>query len=169
MTPIQTRRLVLDELRLSDKEAFFRNIAHDRTVLETFMCPYAETMEDLDFAPYLAHRDSGRLLAIRLKDTQELIGILTRFGEAGDACEIGYAVGSAHWNRGYATEAVRVFLAQLFREGFRTISVGFFTGNDASRRVMEKCGMTYSRFAAKELTYLDLERDVTYYCIRNME
>lgn len=41
----------------------------------------------------------------------------------------------------------------------------FFTGNDASRRVMEKCGMTYDHFSAKELTYLGKERDLTYYVI----
>ena len=42
----------------------------------------------------------------------------------------------------------------------------FFTGNDASRRVMEKCGMTYSRFSEKEFVYLGTERDLTYYVIR---
>ena len=31
---------------------------------------------------------------------------------------------------------------------------------------MEKCGMRYSRFSEKELTYLDRERDLIYYEIR---
>ena len=166
VSPIETERLILDPLRQTDRESFFRCIAHDRKVLETFLCPYAETLESFDFSPYLAHRDSGRVLAIRLKDSQELIGIVTRFEEQGDACEIGYAVGSDYWKRGYATEAVRAFIRSLFEQGFRTVSAGFFTGNDASRRVMEKCGMTFRRFAAKELTYQGLERDVTYFAIR---
>ena len=42
----------------------------------------------------------------------------------------------------------------------------FFTGNDASRRVMEKCGMVYSHDSPKELTYLGIERDLIYYAIR---
>ena len=41
----------------------------------------------------------------------------------------------------------------------------FFTGNDASRRVMEKCGMAFDHFSEKELTYLGSERDLTYYAI----
>ncbi len=54
----------------------------------------------------------------------------------------------------------------LFREkGMQTVYASFFTGNDASRRVMEKCGMSYDHFSEKELTYLDVERDLTYYAI----
>ena len=47
----------------------------------------------------------------------------------------------------------------------RTVYASFFTGNDASRRVMEKCGMTYDHFSEKELTYLGVERDLMYYAI----
>lgn len=54
----------------------------------------------------------------------------------------------------------------LFSEkGLHTVYASFFAGNDASRRVMEKCGMTYDHFSAKELTYLGKERDLTYYVI----
>ena len=104
------------------------------------------------------------MYAIRLKETGRLIGILSYFGEKEDSCEIGYGIGSAYWNRGYATEAVGRFLEYLFREkGMRTVYASFFTGNEASRRIMEKCGMRYSRFSEKELTYLDVPRDLTYY------
>jgi GNAT superfamily N-acetyltransferase len=47
----------------------------------------------------------------------------------------------------------------------QTVYASFFTGNDASRRVMEKSGMTFNHFSEKELTYLDVERDLTYYAI----
>ena len=42
---------------------------------------------------------------------------------------------------------------------------GYFTGNDASRRVMEKCGMQYLRFSPQEFEYLGEPRDLTYYAI----
>jgi hypothetical protein len=32
---------------------------------------------------------------------------------------------------------------------------------------MEKCGMTYDHFSEKELTYLGIERDLTYYAIHS--
>ena len=164
---IKTERLVIDPVRETDKEDVFLNIPHDRKVLETFICPYAETPEEFDFSAYPANRN---ILAIRLKDTGRLIGILVCFNETAESCEIGYALGSGYWHRGYATEAVEAYLEHCFRDkGLRTVRASFFTGNEASRRVMEKCGMTYSRFSEKELTYLGTERDLTYYEISRDE
>ena len=164
---METERLLIDPVRESDKEDYFVNISHDRKVLETFICRYAETMEEFDFSSYLGRQD---LFAIRLRKTRHLIGIILYFDEKEDSCEIGYGVGSGFWNQGYATEAVHCFLRYLFHEkGMNTIYASFFTGNDASRRVMEKCGMHYSHFVENELTYLGVPRDLTYYKITKEE
>ena len=160
---IETDRLIIDSIRESDREDYFRNISHDRKVLETFICRYAQTLDEFDFSPYLCNEN---LFAIRLKESGKLIGILVICDKTEESCEIGYGIGSAYWNHGYATEAVRAFIASLFEvQGLRTVCASFFTGNDASRHVMEKCGMTYSHFTEKELTYLGAERDLTYYAI----
>ena len=164
---METKRLLIDPIRESDKEDYFVNISHDRKVLETFICRYAETMEEFDFSSYPGRQD---LFAIRLRKTGRLIGIILYFDEKEDSCEIGYGIGSGFWNQGYATEAVRCFLKYLFHEkGMNTIYASFFTGNDASRRVMEKCGMHYSHFVENELTYLGVPRDLTYYKITKEE
>ncbi len=160
---METERLIIDPIRAADKEDYFINISHDKKVLENFICRYADTLEDFDFSSYPGRQE---LFAIRLKETGRLIGIILYFDEKEDSCEIGYGIGSAFWNQGYATEAVRRFLEYLFREkGMQTVYASFFTGNDASRRVMEKSGMTFDHFSEKELTYLDVERDLTYYAI----
>lgn len=160
---METERLIIDPIRAADKEDYFINISHDKKVLETFICRYADTLEDFDFSSYPGRQD---LFAIRLKETGRLIGIILYFDEKEDSCEIGYGIGSGFWNQGYATEAVGRFLEYLFREkGMHTVYASFFTGNDASRRVMEKCGMTFDRFSEKELPYLGIERDLTYYAI----
>ncbi len=160
---METKRLIIDAIRETDKADYFRNLSHDRKVLETFICKYTETPEELDISPYLTNE---KMFAIRLKETGRLIGIILYFNDDGCSCEIGYGLGSAYWKKGYATEAVRRFLDYCFNEkGFRTVNASFFTGNDASRRVMEKCGMTFDRFSEKELKYLGLERDLTYYSI----
>ena len=164
---METERLILDEILESDKEDYFVNISHDKGVLETFICRYAETLEEFDFSKYLGRKD---LFAVRLRETGQLIGIILYFDETEDSCEIGYGIGSAYWNRGYTTEAVRRFLQFLFEEkGFRKVYASFFTGNDASRHVMEKCGMVYDRFVEKELNYLGVDRDLTYYVIERSE
>ena len=132
-------------------------------MLETFICRYADSLEEFDFSSYPGRQD---LFAIRLKETGHLIGIILYFDEKEDSCEIGYGIGSGFWNQGYATEAASRFLEYLFREkGMRTVYASFFTGNDASRRVMENCCMTFDHFSEKELTYLGIDRDLTYYAI----
>ena len=164
---METERLIIDPLLESDKEAYFYLIPHDREVLKTFMSKYAETPEEFDFSAYPGRED---ISAIRRKEDGRLIGIVDYFGVQDSACEIGYAIGSAYWGRGYATEAVRKYLEYLFTvKGIRTVYAAFFTGNEASRRVMEKCGMTYDHFSEKELSYLGRERDLIYYVIRRSE
>ena len=160
---MKTERLIIDQIRETDKKDYFINISHNKKVLETFIYRYADSMEEFDFSTYPGRQN---LFAIRLKETGHLIGIILYFDEKVDSCEIGYGIGSLFWNQGYATEAVGQFLEYLFREkGMQTVYASFFTGNEASRRVMEKCGMTYDHFSEKELTYLDVERDLTYYAI----
>lgn len=160
---METERLIIDEIRESDKEDYFYNISHDKKVLETFICKYVEDIKDFDFSPYLANKN---IYAIRLKSTNKLIGIILYFDETQESCEIGYGIGSNYWNNGYVTETVKAFIKYLFeKKGFNTVYASFFVGNDASKRVMEKNGMTYNRYSAKELEYLGKERDLIYYVI----
>ena len=163
---METERLIIDRLKSDDREDYFYNISHDKKVLETFICNYAESLDGFDISKYI---ENDNLYAIRLKETGHLIGIILYFDETADSCEIGYGIGSKYWNRGYVTEAVRRFIDFLFKEkGFSTVFASYFTGNEASRRVMEKSGMTYDHFSEKELTYLGVERDLTYYSIRRI-
>ena len=160
---METDRLILDRVKETDKTDYFNNISHDRKVLEPFVCRYAESLEAFDFSTYPGRDD---LFAIRLKATGRLIGIILYFDETDGTCEIGYGIGSEHWGKGYATEAVKRFLTFLFEEkGMKTVTASYFTGNDASRRVMEKCGMQYLRFSPQEFEYLGKPRDLTYYAI----
>ena len=164
---METERLIIDVITENDKADYFNNISHDKKVLETFICHYEETLDDFDFTRYAGHE---KMFAIRLKETSALIGIILYFSEQDNGCEIGYGIGSRYWNRGYVTEAVMRFLDYLFNEkGFERVCASFFTGNTASKRVMEKCGMSYSRYSEKELEYLGVARDLTYYSISREE
>ena len=158
-----TDRLVIDRVTKEDKEDYFNNISHDKRVLETFVCTYSESIEEFDFTRYL---EMDNLFAIRLKDTGRLIGIILWFGEEDNTCEIGYGIGSGYWNKGYATEAVGRFIEYCFDElGYNKVYASYFTGNDASKKVMEKCGMKYDHFSEKEMEYQGVLKDLTYYVI----
>ena len=158
---METERLIIDEIREFDREDYYKNISHDREVLKTFVCTYIEKIEDMDISKYIGRDD---MFAIRMKDTKRLIGIILFFDGDGDSCEIGYGIGSEYWGMGYGTEAVKRFLQYCMDEkGFNTVYASFFTGNEASKRIMEKCGMTFDHFNEKELVYQGEEKDLTYY------
>lgn len=108
------------------------------------------------------------LLAIREKRNDNLIGVFVEcdVNQEIQSLEIGYGLGSKHWGNGYMTEVVKAMLAYYFKHtAFRTVYASFFPENTASKRVMEKCGMTYSHTVEKEFTYLGKERDLVYYKI----
>ena len=58
--------------------------------------------------------------------------------------ELGYVTLPRYQNRGVMTEALTAAIAEAFRAGYQRVEAGFFEGNTASRRVMEKCGMKAS-------------------------
>ncbi len=74
---------------------------------------------------------------------------LTAIGEMGckgapdlsGAVDIGYGLNVSVWNRGYATEMLRAFVAKLLEQpGIRVVAAETATTNPASARVLEKSG-----------------------------
>ena len=156
-----TERLIINHVVEDDKVDYFNNISHDKKVLETFVCNYAEDLDSFCFSKYLNRDD---IFAIRLKENGRLIGILTKYLVEGDTVEIGYGIGSKYWNNGYTTEAVREFIKYLINdEHYKIVLASFFTNNLASKRVMEKVGMVYSHTNIGELEYQGISRDLIYY------
>ena len=140
---IETKRLVIDNLKASDKENYFINISNDKEVLKTFMCSYESDLDSFDFKRYVNRED---VFAIRKKDTLDLIGIFveTKIGKEKDALEIGYGLGSRYWGNGYMPEAARALMKRGFEElGMRTIWCAYYEGNYKSKRVQEKLGFEY--------------------------
>ena len=105
-----------------------------------------------------------------IKETGNLIGIITKFNNEDKSIEIGYGIGSQYWNKGYVTEAVISYLDEIFKnDQYDTVYASFFTNNLASKRVMEKLGMTFSHTNIEELEYLGVKRDLIYYKISKKE
>ena len=63
-----------------------------------------------------------------------------------DEASLGYRLRRAAWGRGYATEGVRALIRKGFAElGLRRVIANTYEYNLASRRVMEKAGLTLAR------------------------
>jgi RimJ/RimL family protein N-acetyltransferase len=75
--------------------------------------------------------------------------------------ELGYRLRKAAWGKGYATEGARALIRKGFTElGVRRVVAATYQDNVASRRVMEKVGMTLVR--SYRLTSADLAAQDTY-------
>ena len=73
-----------------------------------------------------------------------LLGAVTLSWVHRRLAELGYWAGSAHWNRGYCSEAVGAIIGCAFeRLGITKILAEHLRGNPASGRVMQKAGMRY--------------------------
>jgi len=73
-------------------------------------------------------------------------GIKHAIVEGKDEIELAYAVSSAHWNKGFATEMSEAALKVGFEELHRERIVAFtLPHNKGSRTVMEHCGFIYQR------------------------
>ncbi|MFE2498153.1 GNAT family N-acetyltransferase [Streptomyces scopuliridis] len=60
--------------------------------------------------------------------------------------ELGYRLRRAAWGRGYATEGARALVRVAFTDlGTERVTAQTMTVNTASRRVLEKAGLTYVR------------------------
>jgi RimJ/RimL family protein N-acetyltransferase len=86
---------------------------------------------------------SGLRFGIELAERGELIGnaSLFSFSEQNRRCELGYVLGSAHWGRGYVTEALTALLDYGFTElDLNRVEADIDPRNSASRRVLERLG-----------------------------
>jgi RimJ/RimL family protein N-acetyltransferase len=64
----------------------------------------------------------------------------------GEEVELGYRLRASAWSKGYATEASRALIRKAFSDlGVRRVFAQTMAVNTASRRVMEKSGLTYRR------------------------
>ena len=72
-----------------------------------------------------------------------MVGIcnLGDFEDSSRRCEIGYDIKKSKWNKGYATEAIKLLVNfALCDMNLNRVEAFVTPGNDVSVRVLEKCG-----------------------------
>ena len=84
-----------------------------------------------------------------------------------DRCraEIGYALGSEHWNKGIATHVVKLVAETIFRERpeLERLEAVVDVENVASQRVLEKAG--FEREGVLEKKFIQKARDMVIYSL----
>ena len=148
MTTLETERLLLRPLGLDDLE-WLVSLRGDADVMRYIgnegAVPREKTIERL--GRYLrCWEDHGLgMFGIRFRGAADAVGWagLQPLEEPGEM-EVGYAFGKSAWGLGLATEAARAVVAWGFgeRKLERIVAVAS-PANEASRRVMDKLGMSY--------------------------
>ena len=145
---INTKDLKLRKFVMEDAEMMYNNWATDR---ETVKYLEWEIHKDLnETKEYVAHilnkyeRKNAYTWCIEEKKSNQAIGSISVFNidYVNKTCEIGYAIGSNWHGLGYGTQMLTAVLNYLKEEGFYMIFSNCSSENPASKRIMEKAGMT---------------------------
>lgn len=146
---LETPRLILRQLSVADAPSMFeyshradvtRFLLWDPHPTEAFTRRYLRDLQEKYRSG--TYYDWG----LELQDTGKLIGTcgFVRIDRDHSRAEIGYVLHPDYWFLGLAAEAVGAVLAYGFVNlHLQRIEARYMVGNDASRRVMEKCGMTF--------------------------
>ena len=149
MKIIETERLILREINNDDFDVLHR-MNSDPVIMKYVgdgsTRNEAQMIKELEMLISHYTRKPGLgIWATILKDTNSFVGAsgLVHYDNTQEI-EVGYRVLKEHWSKGYATEAS----LGLLKYGFETLKLNRIVSsahveNFASRKVMEKIGMTY--------------------------
>ncbi|KQW97477.1 GNAT family N-acetyltransferase [Flavobacterium sp. Root420] len=150
---IETERLLLRELELSDVQGMFELDSNPNVHLFLGNKPVKHIDESIHQINNIQQQyktfGTGRW-AVILKETNEFLGwsgikfITNEINCHKDFYEIGYRFIERHWGNGYATEAGKVFVDYAFNELKADVLYAYAdAGNENSRKILEKLGLKY--------------------------
>lgn len=149
MPQLETPRLLLRRLQVLDAVDMYDYARRADVTKYLTWCPHPSVGYTRDYLEYVAVRcEAGEFFdwAIEEKSSGRMVGTcgFTSFDYRSDCGEVGYVLNPAVWGHGYATEALRAVIDFGFEQlHLHRIEARFIRGNDASRHVMERVGMSY--------------------------
>lgn len=166
MPHLESERLVLRKISLDDIDDMYEYAKDASLTKYLTWSPHPDKAYTFEYVSYLQSRyRSGEFFdwAVTLRDGGKMIGTcgFTRFDFPHNSGEIGYVINPDYHGKGIATEAVGEVIRFGFeRLGLNRIECKFMIGNDASRRVMEKNGMTFEGVHRQGMLVKGVYRDI---------
>ncbi len=149
MPTIETGRFILRKVTLDDVDDMYEYAKEAEVTKYLTWSPHVDKAHTFEYVSYLQNRYKvGDFFdwAVVCKDSGKMIGTcgFTRFDYPSNAAEIGYVLNPDYHGQGIATEV----LARVIRFGFEKLALNriecrYMIENPASRRVMEKNGMSF--------------------------
>ena len=147
--PLLTARLRLRPVSAQDMERLPDLLDDWDVVRLTAAIPHPYTVEDAKrfVTEQEIRRIEGKGVALAMERTTDnvVIGVVGFGFDRGPDPELGYWIGKAFWNQGYATEALRRLIRHMFDTlGYHRVWASFHPDNIASKRSLEKVGLSYA-------------------------
>jgi [ribosomal protein S5]-alanine N-acetyltransferase len=158
---IETERLVLRRPVPADAAVIAREYAHDPDVSRYVLFRPDQTDEAIAgfIGKCIDEWDTEKAFAwvIERRDTGELVGMIDARPDT-YMVNVGYVLAKNHWNRGYATEALRAVVAWADAQPdiSRTWAI-CSVENAPSARVLEKAGFEQESYLPKYMQFPNLE------------
>ena len=144
---LHTKRLTLRRMERGDYSDMFDYARHEEITRYLLWNPHPDKEYTLRYLSFVQNKyRQGEFFDWAVVFSGHMIGTcgFTAIDELNLCGEIGYVISPRYQNYGIATEAVmRVIDFAFVNLGLNRLECRYMIGNDASRRVMEKAGMTY--------------------------
>ena len=146
-----TERMILRPIAIRDLDDIYEYSCDGEVTKYLTWEPHTEKrMTKKHIKNVLDAYENGRFYdwALELKSSGKMIGTcgFTSFSYVDDSCEIGYVINPRYHGYALATEAALCVIGFAFETlGAKRVFARCMPQNTASRRVMEKCGMTFVR------------------------
>jgi len=145
---LRTERLLLRRVTMRDVQDIYEVSSDPRVSRYVMWHAHASLLDSREYIRGIQRNyrmDRPSPWAIELVEEGKLIGTIgyVSMNREHRSAEVGYSLGHAHWNQGYATEALREVMTFSFEQlELHRIEAQHDIRNPASGRVMEKAGMT---------------------------
>ncbi|MDD2955144.1 MAG: GNAT family N-acetyltransferase [Oscillospiraceae bacterium] len=136
---METKRLILRSFSPDDGEGLFEYLSQEETVKFE---PYGVFTREQAEKEAVTRAEDPAFWAVCLKDTGKLIGNLYLAEQDFGTWELGYVFHSGYRGKGYATEAAKALIDDLFAQGRgRRVIALCDPLNPDSWRLLERLGM----------------------------
>lgn len=163
---IETDRLILRHMKLSDAKDMYDYAQRSEVTRYLLWAPHESleyTRSYLKQVERCYRQGTFHDFGVILKENNRLIGTcgFARIDEPNATAEAGYVLNPDYWGNGIATEALSAVIALGFeKKGFNRIESRYMVDNQASRRVMEKSGMTFEGVLRQSIFVRDGYEDI---------
>jgi ribosomal-protein-alanine N-acetyltransferase len=175
MPVLETRRLVLRQLRATDVDDIFEYASDPEVSRYTLWDTHKTLDETRVFLSYIIEqhrRGEGMVWAVTQRSSGKMIGTcgFGSFKHRDSRAELGFALSRRFWNQGLTTEAVAAVLGFIFGElKLNRVEARCDVENLASARVLEKSGMKYEGILRQHARIKAEFRDLKLYSVLREE